>query len=51
MDSAFAKAMVEICHKVCVKCADECKGHDHQHCKDCAEACRKCADACEAYLA
>jgi len=44
------KAIVEACHKICVKCADECGKHDHQHCKDCAEACRKCADACKTYL-
>ncbi len=48
---ADVKGMVEYCHSVCKKCADECAKHEHQHCKDCAEACRKCADACEAYLA
>ncbi|WP_010178156.1 four-helix bundle copper-binding protein [Aquimarina agarilytica] len=51
MNSAFAKAMVEKCHEICNQCADECSKHDHQHCKDCADACKKCADACKAYLA
>ena len=51
MDSAFAKAMVEQCHKICQQCAEECAKHDHQHCKDCADACRKCAEACKSYLA
>ena len=51
MDSAFAKAMVEKCHEICKQCAEECEGHEHQHCKDCAEACRACAAACKEYLA
>ena len=51
MDSAFAKAMVEKCHEICIQCAEECEGHENQHCKDCAEACRACAAACKEYLA
>jgi hypothetical protein len=50
MDSPHAKAMVELCHDICRKCAEECSRHDHQHCKGCAEACNKCAQACEEYL-
>lgn len=42
--------LIKYCHKLCIACAEECEEHEHQHCKDCAEACRQCAAACEEYL-
>ncbi|WP_425573169.1 four-helix bundle copper-binding protein [Paraburkholderia caribensis] len=29
-------------------CASECEKHQHEHCKQCAEACRRCAEQCRA---
>ncbi|MBL1705527.1 four-helix bundle copper-binding protein, partial [Klebsiella pneumoniae] len=26
---------------------NECKKHEHQHCKECADACFRCAEACK----
>lgn len=43
--------LVRYCQKICEACAEECGKHEHQHCKDCADACRDCADACANYLA
>jgi len=48
-NSPFAKKIVKLCASICIKCADECKKHNNQHCKDCAKACQKCADACNTY--
>ena len=45
------QGLVEYCKQVCMDCANECGQHDHQHCKDCAEACRKCAEACGEFSA
>lgn len=42
--------LVAYCHKICFACAEECGKHEHQHCKDCAEACNACADACAEFL-
>lgn len=44
------RAVVEACITVCRECADECSGHDHDHCQQCAQACRDCADACQTLL-
>jgi len=43
--------LVRYCERICNICADECEKHEHQHCKDCAEACRKCAAECRNYNA
>lgn len=45
------RAIVQACIAVCRECAQECGGHEHDHCRLCAEACTACADACEALLA
>jgi hypothetical protein len=45
------QGLIDYCIEVCDACAAECEKHEHQHCKDCAEACRKCADACRQYAA
>ncbi|GAB6931406.1 four-helix bundle copper-binding protein [Paenibacillus sp. JCM 10914] len=48
--SPYTKEIVELCIKVCLDCAEECGKHEHDHCKQCAEACRKCAEACRELL-
>ncbi len=42
--------LVTYCKSVCERCAEECGGHDHDHCQNCAKACCECAKACEEYL-
>ena len=43
--------LIKYCIKVCNACADECEKHEHDHCKECAQAWRECARVCEAHLA
>lgn len=50
-ESVFAKEFVQLCAKVCEKCAEECGMHQVQHCQDCARACRECAEACRSFAA
>ncbi|MEO7522912.1 MAG: four-helix bundle copper-binding protein, partial [Ferruginibacter sp.] len=38
------------CIELCEACAEECGGHEHDHCKACAKACAECAEACRANL-
>lgn len=42
------RAVVDVCARACVTCAEECERHAAHmaHCRICAEACRGCADAC-----
>lgn len=49
-DSVYADSAVEECADICIDCAEECEKHDHDHCKNCAEACRACAKACGAFV-
>lgn len=44
--SEFARAMCELCARVCDACGDECARHQHAHCQECAQACRRCAEEC-----
>jgi hypothetical protein len=44
--SVFAPGYCKLCMDVCAWCAENCMEHDHQHCKDCAEACRRCIEQC-----
>ena len=48
-ESEFADAILRLCAKICVACAQECEKHaDHMdHSRSCAEACRACAAACQ----
>ncbi|MAP53536.1 four-helix bundle copper-binding protein [Altibacter sp.] len=50
MDYKEVDDLVRYCIKVCKACAEECGQHDHDHCKQCAEACKKCIEACEDFL-
>ena len=45
-----ATAMLNLCVLVCQACATECELHDHDHCRECAEACRACEAACKQLL-
>lgn len=45
-DSEIADDYMMICEKICRMCADECRKHNHDHCKTCAEVCEACAEAC-----
>ncbi|WP_419150467.1 four-helix bundle copper-binding protein [Paraburkholderia kururiensis] len=33
---------------LCDACAAQCEKHEHEHCRQCAQACRNCAEACRA---
>lgn len=46
---ADVQGLIDYCRKICLACADECSAHEHQHCKDCAEACWMCAEACREF--
>ena len=45
-DSELAHSYLVVCEEACRVCAEECRKHEHEHCKACAEACEKCAEAC-----
>jgi hypothetical protein len=44
-------AIVAACLTACEVCMRECRKHDLEHCRICAEACATCARACEAIIA
>lgn len=44
--SQFNSDIAETCTDVCEACADECEGHDHDHCQACVEPLRQCAESC-----
>lgn len=48
-ESAIALQYLLLCEEVCRACAEECKKHEHEHCKSCAEACMACAELCHQY--
>lgn len=43
--------LLEVCIAACKKCAEDCKGHDYDHCQECAKACEACVEACENHRA
>ena len=45
-DSPIARQYLLICEEMCRICAGECSKHEHDHCKQCAQACLACAEAC-----
>lgn len=49
-DSQYAKSIISLCADACAQCAEEGEKHDHQHCKECAEACRNCEEICKTHL-
>lgn len=42
----FIVEILELCSKVCMRCAGECGKHSEVHCQECARICRECAKAC-----
>ena len=50
-DRQLIRAMLAVCIEACVRCGEECAGHDNAHCRRCAQMCRECADDCRAALA
>lgn len=45
-DSEFVSQFLTATEEICQLCAEECKKHEHEHCKICADACEQCAEAC-----
>jgi hypothetical protein len=45
-DSAYSGDLAAVCVEVCEACAEECEGHDHDHCRLCAEVLPECAETC-----
>jgi len=45
------RAQLETCIRACELCAAECEGHEHEHCRLCAQMCRECAEDCRKALA
>jgi len=50
-NAEMLRAQLETCLRACELCAEECAGHDHEHCRLCATMCRECADDCRRALA
>ncbi len=50
-DSKFVPEYAQLCAAVCEWCADQCKQHEHDHCKVCAAACMACAHECRKHAA
>ena len=42
--------MLQLCVTACDICAEECRRHDHEHCRLCAEMCEETARDCRAAL-
>lgn len=49
-DSGYTNPVIELCEQICAECAKECEKHDHDHCRECAQACRRCEELCREYL-
>jgi len=45
-DQAILRELLELCARMCERCAAECEKHDHEHCRLCAQICRECAEDC-----
>lgn len=45
-NSAFSKALCNLCADICEACATECDMFKDEHCKVCAQICRECAAEC-----
>ena len=48
-DSENSEKFLKLCADICDTCAEECKKHEHEHCKECARACEQCALLCRSY--
>jgi len=45
-DSHYSSDLAATCADLCEACAEECAGHDEEHCQVCADVVRDCADSC-----
>ncbi len=48
-DSEIRSSILVDIEKICRMWAAECVKHEHEHCKQCAQACKDCADAFHAH--
>lgn len=42
----FVAEILQLCNRVCLRCAEECAKHNEGHCQECARVCHECAKAC-----
>lgn len=49
-DSDYLMDVMEICKNICAECAAECEMHEHDHCRECADACTGCEEHCRNYI-
>ena len=47
---AVIEQQLRACITACEQCIEECKKHDNDHCRRCAQMCRECADDCQKAL-
>lgn len=45
-DSDYSGDLASVCADVAEACAEECEGHDHDHCQLCAEVLPDCVETC-----
>lgn len=45
-ESEIEEDYLKLVATMCNMCAEECRKHNHDHCKACAEECEACAEAC-----
>jgi len=48
--SPHREALAGLCATVCRECAEECRQHDHDHCRTCTEVLSECAEVCESMV-
>jgi hypothetical protein len=48
---ALLDRQLELCAAACALCAEECRRHDHEHCRICAEMCERTEEECRQALA
>jgi hypothetical protein len=49
-DRETIRTLLAVCIRACDICGNECAGHDHPHCRRCAQMCRECAADCRVAL-
>ncbi|MDP1835395.1 MAG: four-helix bundle copper-binding protein [Chlamydiales bacterium] len=45
-DSEFNPDIMNLCSKVCARCAEECGEMDAEHCQQCSQICQECSESC-----
>ena len=46
-ESEIEEDYMKLITAMCTMCAEECRKHNNEHCKACAEMCEACAEACQ----